>query len=87
MTALSMTRLIIMKLSIMILCILALTIMILGIKTLSITIIKCDSEHKIFHEIGFFNEADTLESSSILIYSHLMQENLYTVKLARCRVN
>jgi hypothetical protein len=84
MTALSMKRLHIMRLSITIFCIL---VQILDIKTLSITIIKCDSEHKIFHEIGFFNEADTLDSSSILIYSHLMQENLYTVKLARCRVN
>jgi hypothetical protein len=25
-------------------------------------------------EIGFFNEADTLESSSILTYSHLRQK-------------
>jgi hypothetical protein len=34
-----------------------------------------------FREIGFFNEADTLESSSILIYSHLRQDNLYTARL------
>jgi hypothetical protein len=32
--------------------------------------------HK-FRAIGFFNEADTLESSSILIYSEL-QTGLYT---------
>jgi hypothetical protein len=32
-----------------------------------------------FCEIGFFNEADTLESSSILIYSHFRQ-SLFTRK-------
>jgi hypothetical protein len=31
----------------------------------------------IFHAIGFFNEADTLESSTILIYSKF-QMGLYT---------
>jgi len=35
-----------------------------------------DSYEK-FHAIGFFNEADTLESSSILIYSQL-QMGFYT---------
>jgi hypothetical protein len=30
-----------------------------------------------FHAIGFYNEADTLESSSILIYSQAMA-GLYT---------
>ncbi len=34
--------------------------------------------HK-FHEIGIFNEGDTLEPSSILIYSDLRQDILYTV--------
>ncbi len=34
-----------------------------------------------FHEIGVFNEADTLESSSILIYSHLRQDNLCMVSI------
>jgi hypothetical protein len=33
--------------------------------------------HTIFRAIGFFNEADTLESSSMLIYSEL-QAGLYT---------
>jgi hypothetical protein len=40
-----------------------------------------------FREIEFFSEADTLESSSILIYSHLKQENIYTEGLAECRVD
>ncbi len=31
----------------------------------------------LFHEIGFFNESDTLESCSILIYSQL-EMGLYT---------
>ncbi len=34
-----------------------------------------------YHEIGFFNETDTLESSSILIYSHLRQDNLCMVNI------
>jgi hypothetical protein len=34
--------------------------------------------YTLFHAIGFFNEAVTLESSSILIYSHLRQEIIYT---------
>jgi hypothetical protein len=40
-----------------------------------------------FHEIVFFSEAETLESSSLLIYSHLRQENIYTEGLAECRVD
>jgi hypothetical protein len=36
---------------------------------------------KNFVKLGFFNEADTLESSSILIYSHLMQESFIHGKI------
>ena len=36
-------------------------------------------EYQLFCAMGFFNEADTLESSSILIYSHFRQ-SLYTQK-------
>ncbi len=34
-------------------------------------------ELQMFHAIGFFNEADTFESSSVLIYSELLT-GLYT---------
>jgi hypothetical protein len=33
-----------------------------------------------FRAIGFFNEADTPESSSILIYYFLKQSNLYAAR-------
>ncbi len=36
----------------------------------------------LFHAIGFFNEADTLESSSILIYSEL-HAGLFTQRIGR----
>ncbi len=33
-----------------------------------------------FHAIGFFNEANTLESTSILIYS-FQEQSIYTQKM------
>jgi hypothetical protein len=39
-------------------------------------------KQNVFCAIGFYNEADTLEYTSILVYSHFGQEYLYRVRLA-----
>ncbi len=41
----------------------------------------------LFRAIGFFNEADTLESSSTLIYYFQEQIGIYTQKLAQSYIN
>jgi len=44
------------------------------------------SQYWSFRAIGFFNEADTLESSSILIY-FFNKQSIYTPKLAQSHIN
>jgi hypothetical protein len=39
-----------------------------------------------FHVIGFFNEADTLEFSSILTY-YFKEQSIYTQKFAKSHIN
>ncbi len=39
-----------------------------------------------FVQLGLFNEADTLESSSILIYSHIKTGFIYTNGSAGCHL-